>query len=405
MNKKLLKKIGASVLLITINSGYTSFATEDSGSPVEKTLNPVVVENPVISAESSENEKASQSDIETSSVNNEDTVNSVSDKDESQTNIVNNSQDEMVNASSDSEEKVSSDSAPAPSVKSIEIIQNSENASLVPVSDNNTDVFKLLSSPEFVSGYLHSASAGWKFVEKSFRNQKWESIEKLVKEFGFNYEKLDRNIENYSNCVNSFFNKNNRWDELCIDGVSVFKNDKVSKDIQSNLNILNYSKKFESINKSIGGYKDVQYYLKDNNKELMENVRKGLKIYFDSPQDVNVIDTLSDEQVASWWVISLLSYMNGAFNFYDNMIQSKVPFDQFKDILKFEFDYIDKSTKSIAPLNKAVNFAYDYALEDIRKMEQESESSDVKSEKEEKTIDDKNKAKEFSYRLLSIDFK
>lgn len=409
MDKRLLKKIGASVLLITINSGYKSFATEVPNSSVEQIAN-VIGENAIINEKNSE--KASQTDVETSSVSNSETIDTFSDNTKDRIDTVDNSekenssQDEIATTPSNSEESALSDSAPAPAIEGVEATQNSENASPAPVSDNTSDSFKLLSSPELISRYLDSALAGWKSVEQSFRNKKWESVEKLVIEFGFNFEKLYRNVKDYSKYVNNFFTKNHHWDELRIDGVSVFKNDKISKDIQSNLNILNYSKKFELINKSIEDYKNVQYYLKDENKELIKNMRKGLKIYLDSSHDnENVIDALSDEQIASWWVISFLSYMNGAFNFYDNMIQSKIPFDQLKDILKFEFDYIDKSTKSITPLNKAVTFAYNYALDDInRKLEQKSESSDVKPVKEEKTINDDNGVKEFSYRYLSIDF-
>ena len=410
MDKRLLKKIGASVLLITINSGYKSFATEVPNSSVEQIAN-VIGENAIVNEKSSEN-KISQTDVKTYSVSNNEIVDTVSESETNPSDAVNNleeensSQDEIATTPSSSEESVLSDSAPAPAIEGVEATQNSENASPAPVSDNTSDSFKLLSSPELISRYLDSALAGWKSVEQSFRNKKWESVEKLVNEFGFKYEKLNRNIENYSKYVDNFFTKNHHWDELLINGVSILKNDKISKDIQSNLNILNYSKKFELINKSIEDYKNVQYYLKDENKELIKNMRKGLKIYLDSSHDnENVIDALSDEQIASWWVISFLSYMNGAFNFYDNMIQSKIPFDQLKDILKFEFDYIDKSTKSITPLNKAVTFAYNYALDDInRKLEQKSESSDVKPVKEEKTVNDDNGVKEFSYRYLSIDF-
>ena len=410
MDKKLLKKIGASVLLVTINSGYTSFAAENSNVSVEQGMDPVVVESPIVYEKPTGNEKTSQNDVETSSVSNSETVDTVSDNTTNSTDTVINSeekndvQNEMPPALSNSEENVSSDSPSAPPVENVETNQKSENESPAPTSENSSDVFKVLSSPEFISRSFESALEGWKSVEQSFRNQKWETVEKLVNEFGFNYEKLSRNIENYSKYVNNFFNKNHHWDELRINRVSIFKNDSVSKDIQHNLNLLNYSKKFELINESIKNYKDVQYYLKDDNKELIKSIRKGLKIYFDSPANESAIDNLSDEQIASWWVISFLSYMNGAFNFYDNMVQSKVPFDQFKSILKFEFDYINKSTKSIVPLNKAVTFVYNYALYDInRKLEQKSESSDVKPVKEEQTINDNNKVKEFSYSCLSID--
>ena len=408
MDKRLLKKIGASVVLITINSGYTSFATGGSNSSVEQVEN-VIVGNSVVNEKCDENKMASTIDVKTTSVSNNEIVDTVSGNTKNSTDAVSNSegkndaQNETPLTPLSSEENIS---ASAPSIENVATNQNSENEFPVSNSEHSSDLFELLSSPESISGYLNLALAGWKSVEQSFRNQKWESTEKLVKEFGFNYEKLDRNVEKYSQYVNNFFNRNHRWDELRIDGVSVFKNDKVSKDIQSNLDILNYSKQFESINKSIEDYKDVQYYLKNDNKELIENIRKGLKIYLGNICDTErVMDALSDKQIASWWVISFLLYMNGAFNFYNDMVQSKVPFDQFKDILNFEFDYIDKSTKSITPLNKAVTFAYNYALDDInRKLEQKSGSSDVKLEKEEKIVNANNDVKAFSYRFLSIDF-
>lgn len=254
MNKKLLKKIISSMSLLGMGASGNAYASNSSQNNI---LTNFVNQN---SSSGSGNKLDSNQQKNKTNLSDYDILNLALDVSLKTTTIHSKKSNEN-NSTGNEETKRSTDGS----------YENNHNVEIMPNPQDFVENQKL--------GAINELDQ-WTYMTVAFKAKHFEVTNKLV---GFGFKdllKLKKNYESYLNYINNFLEKENEWDELILDGVTISRNDEKSKEIQHYLKLFKFYNHFELINSEMEHFKNAENLLNDSH--LFSLVKGDVEKYWEA---------------------------------------------------------------------------------------------------------------------------